>query len=56
MPFWLLIQAGQYVNDPRDEGYRVAPTHVIAFSTWPGQGCEEANFGLCRYPQQRSAV
>ena len=23
--------------------YTVAPTHVIAFSTWPGQGCEPAN-------------
>ncbi len=49
---WLLIQAGQYIDDPKREGYSysVAPTHVIAFSTWPGQGCEEANFGLCRYP------
>ncbi len=49
---WLLIQAGQYINDPRHEGYSycVAPLHVIAFSTWPGAGCEEANFGLCRYP------
>jgi hypothetical protein len=25
---------------------------VIAFSTWPGEGCEPANFGLCRYPAQ----
>ncbi len=49
---WLLIQAGQYVDDPRDThySYSVTPTHIIAFSTWPGQGCEEANFGLCRYP------
>ena len=49
---WLLIQAGQYVDDPRRQGasYGVAPTQVIAFSTWPGEGCEEANFGLCRYP------
>ena len=49
---WLLIQAGQHVDDPRRKGYRyrVAPIHVIAFSTWPGKGCEEANFGLCRYP------
>jgi hypothetical protein len=23
---------------------------MIAFSTWPGEGCEEANFGFCRYP------
>jgi hypothetical protein len=49
---WLLIQAGQFVVDPLCEGrsYSVTPSHVIAFSTWPGQGCEEANFGLCRYP------
>ncbi len=49
---WLLIQSGAYVDDPRDKhfSYRVKPTHVIAFSTWPGQGCEDANFGLCRYP------
>ena len=46
---WLLIQAGQYVER---EGihYTVMPKHVIAFSTHPGQGCEEANFGLCIYP------
>ena len=42
---WLLIQSGQYVE--RDgRHHRVTPTKVIAFSTWPGQGCEEANFGL----------
>ena len=28
----------------------MTPTHVIAFSTWPGKGCEPANVGLCRYP------
>jgi hypothetical protein len=51
---WLLIQAGQYIEretpDGRSHCYRVAPTHVIAFSTLPGEGCEQANFGLCRYP------
>jgi hypothetical protein len=49
---WLLIQAGQYVDHPRDKhySYSVNPTHIIAFSTWPGEGCEEANFGLCLYP------
>ena len=46
---WLLIQAGQYVER---EGihYSVMPEHVIAFSTDPGEGCEQANFGLCLYP------
>src|SRR5258708_20172659 len=28
----------------------VTPTRVIAFTTWPGQGCEGADFGLCKYP------
>jgi len=23
---------------------------IIAFTAWPGQGCEESNFGLCQYP------
>jgi hypothetical protein len=46
---WLMIQARQYVeSDGLD--FRVSPTHVIAFSTSPGEGCEAANFGLCRYP------
>ncbi|MGE3407559.1 MAG: hypothetical protein AB7I37_12140 [Pirellulales bacterium] len=51
---WLLIQSGEYLE--RDwPGYgtcthQVPPTHLIAFSTWPGEGCEQANFGLCRYP------
>jgi hypothetical protein len=53
---WLLIQAGQYVDRPAPGGgtysYNVAPTHVIAFETLPGDGCEPANFGLCRYPAQ----
>ena len=50
---WLLIQAGQYVDRPTRGGsisYNVAPSHVIAFETLPGPGCETANFGLCRYP------
>ena len=49
-PFrWLLVQAGQYVER---EGihYHVEPKHVIAFGTDPGDGCEEANFGLALYP------
>ena len=46
---WLLIQAGQYVEKD-DCHYAVAPQHVIAFQTQPGDGCEPANFGLCRYP------
>ena len=46
---WLLIQAGAYV-EAHGCNYHVAPQHVIAFTTQPGDGCEPANFGLCRYP------
>jgi hypothetical protein len=46
---WLLVQAGQIVR--RDDRYlRVEPRQVIAFTALPGEGCEAANFGLCRYP------
>ena len=47
---WLLIQAGQHLE--RDGlHYRVTPKQVMAFSTWPGEGCEQANFGLAIYPK-----
>lgn len=53
---WLLIQCGRYVEVPAIHGgsysFHVAPTHIVAFNTWPGEGCEPANFGLCRYPGQ----
>lgn len=53
---WLLIQAGQYIDRPAPGGetysYHVTPKHVIAFETLPGDGCEPANFGLCRYPAE----
>jgi hypothetical protein len=29
----------------------VLPTHVIGFSTYPGNGCEQANVGLSRFPR-----
>jgi hypothetical protein len=46
---WLAIQAGQYVVQGNTH-YSVKPIHVIAFSTDPGEGCEQANFGLAVYP------
>jgi hypothetical protein len=46
---WLLIQAGATLKN-QDRWFHVAPTKVIAFSTWPGDGCEQANFGLATYP------
>lgn len=60
---WLLIQAGADIALPvtaaeRRQGVRrdldVLPVHVIAFETDPGDGCEAANFGLCRYPGEVS--
>jgi hypothetical protein len=47
---WLKIQAGQYVQDA-DNYIKVRPLHIIAFTAIPGDGCEPANFGLCRYPE-----
>ncbi len=50
---WLLIQACADVERKMRGGdscyYMVAPKHVIAFEAYPGDGCEPANFGLCRY-------
>jgi hypothetical protein len=46
---WLLIQAIEHVAEDNYH-YDVLPKRVIAFSAWPGDGCEEANFGLCLYP------
>ena len=47
---WLLIQAGQYVEQG-GQFCKVTPQRLIAFSTWPGEGCEAANFGLAVYPK-----
>ncbi|MCX5659641.1 MAG: hypothetical protein NTW19_07955 [Planctomycetota bacterium] len=46
---WLLIQASQSITRS-GRCFNVPPNHVIAFRTWPGIGCEPANFGLCRFP------
>lgn len=46
---WLLVQAGQYLFR-EDQHFCVPPKHVIAFTAYPGEGCEAANFGLCLYP------
>ena len=46
---WLLIQCSHHVQHG-EYGYSVPPARVIAFGTLPGDGCEQANFGLCLYP------
>ena len=45
----MLVHAGQYIKHG-DRHYTIIPKHLIAFSAWPGEGCEQANFGLCLYP------
>jgi hypothetical protein len=51
---WLLIQASEHVSCPwnRRISRRAAPDRVFAFSISPGEGCEPANLGLCRYPAE----
>ena len=60
---WLLIQARTDIPLPvtpaeRRRGVRrdveVVPQQLIAFETEPGDGCEPANFGLCRFPSELS--
>lgn len=46
---WLLVQSGRYVVSG-NRHFNVRPTRLIAFSTSPGDGCEDANFGLAVYP------
>lgn len=48
---WLKIQSQQYIHGGSHSFAGVTPSHIIAFSTWPGEGSEGANFGLCRYPK-----
>jgi hypothetical protein len=47
--YWLFTQATRYVRRGA-VSYPVMPHHLVAFSTSPGDGCEEANFGLAIYP------
>lgn len=46
---WLFTQATQFMRR-KGLSHPVSPFHLIAFSTCPGDGCEEANFGLAVYP------
>lgn len=50
---WLLCQTGQLVERKDQEGWIfVSAIHVIAFIVDVGDGCENANFGLCLYPKR----
>jgi hypothetical protein len=47
---WLLTQARQIavVGERYD---LIQPEQLVAFSAWPGEGCEQAKFGLGLYPK-----
>jgi hypothetical protein len=47
---WLLVQARRLISVGQAY-YFAVPTRLFAFSTWPGEGCEVANFGLAAYPE-----
>jgi hypothetical protein len=52
---WLLVQA-QRVVEYEGAYFRVSPERLIAFRTLPGNGCEEASFGLALYPATMSEI
>ena len=43
---WLKIQSAGHLSEGRTH-YTIPAMNIVALSTWPGEGCEEANFGLC---------
>lgn len=47
---WLVTQAAQFVVH-EEVHHSVRLEHLFAFYTWPGEGCEAANFGLGLYPK-----
>lgn len=59
---WLICQSSGNVqlknnrparkSEKPDAWISVAPKRIIAFNAWPGDGCEESNFGLCQYPAE----
>ena len=59
---WLLIQSSGNLSlknnrpvrkgEKADSWLSVPPKRILAFTAWPGDGCEESNFGLCQYPAE----
>ena len=47
---WLLCRAEANMKLAEEQWISVKPTRILCFSAWPGEGCEQSNFGLCRYP------
>jgi len=53
-PFrWAKIQASRSPESPWQPGtsFRQQPSHMLVFSVWPAQGCEEMNVGVCSFRQ-----
>lgn len=46
---WLKIQSAGHLSEGHTH-YTIPALNIFALSTWPGEGCEEANFGFCQYP------
>ena len=46
---WLKIQAAGHFSEGTSH-YSIPALNIIAITTWPGEGCEPANFGFCQYP------
>jgi hypothetical protein len=59
---WMLCQAQgsvrlhqvDYIGRGRkvDAWLTASPSRMVGFNAWPGEGCEESNFGLCQYPAE----
>jgi hypothetical protein len=46
---WFKIKSGTMIKRGKTL-YPVRALHIIGFETWPGGGCESANFCLALYP------
>jgi hypothetical protein len=57
---WMKIQASGNLQLDEHTWQALPPWRIVGFHTWPGEGCEPADFGLCLYPKAvalaRSAV
>ena len=48
------LRCGYDVGSRCEIHYDVKPVEIIAFSAWPGEGCESLELGLARYPDRIS--
>ncbi len=50
---WDLIQSGKSIQYPWNDriSRRIYPEHLFVFSIFVGDGCEELNIGLAKYPK-----